>query len=45
VRDERPNFASVSSLLLDTDFDDAKIVRLLNVTLPFVQKVRLVLAQ
>ena len=45
VKDERPHFISVSSLLLDTDFDDAKIVRLLNVTLLFVQKVRLVLAQ
>ncbi|MEY4905652.1 MAG: hypothetical protein RLZZ292_3467, partial [Bacteroidota bacterium] len=37
-------FVSVSSLMLNTDFKDDKIASLLNLSLIFVQKVRLILA-
>jgi hypothetical protein len=42
VKDEKSNFVSVTRLVLDTKFDDAKISRLLNVSLAFVKKVRLI---
>jgi hypothetical protein len=37
---EAQAYISVTNLLMDTDFDDAKIARLLNVSLVFVQKVK-----
>ena len=37
---EAENYIFVTNLLLDTDFDDAKISRLANVSLAFVQKVK-----
>jgi hypothetical protein len=37
---EAQAYISVTNLLMDTDFDDAKIARLLNVTLAFVQTVK-----
>jgi hypothetical protein len=37
---EAKNYIFVTNLLLDTDFDDAKIARLADVTLAFVQKVK-----
>lgn len=36
----RKDYIFVSNLLFDTDFDDAKIARLADVTLDFVQKVK-----
>ena len=36
----KKDYIFVTNLLLDTDFDDAKIARLANVTLAFVQTVR-----
>ena len=36
----KKNYLFVNNLLLDTDFDDAKIARLANVTLAFVQTVK-----
>jgi hypothetical protein len=37
---ENNNYIFVTNLLLDTEFDDAKIARLANVTLAFVQTVK-----
>ena len=37
---EAKNYIFVTNLLLDTDFDDAKIARLADVTLAFIQKVK-----
>lgn len=44
IKDERNNFVSASSLILDTNFNDKKIAGLLNLPLDFVQRVRLILA-